>query len=249
MKFKQTIVKKAAPLLEPHGYVLYMPGGVNYIFWNEEEKAQLSFDTSRFVRDRLRIEFKQTTSVDRFESVYLKYEYLRPEFFPYKLNYESQESFDASMELLIQKTIEIIFPHCDRLKDNFVIPTEEMHRELSCNTVERANQFADKWGLAFNDSNDTREKLNALIKNMQSGIENRQRDFDAHREDVLGMAAFVGEVMNKKTHTEGQWYWRGEAPHTYYAVAAQGYDPLMKVAWAWNDGDISIRGGFDRFPF
>ena len=104
MKFKSTIKKLIVPKFEPLGYDFSAPGGVDYFLSNDAEKRILSFDTNRFFKDLLRIQFRERFDPN-YEDIFFDFMYLRPEFFPYKLDYSSQEAFDESFESTTQGTV------------------------------------------------------------------------------------------------------------------------------------------------
>lgn len=245
MKFKSTIKKLIVPKFEPLGYEFSAPGGVNYFLSNDVEKRILSFDTNRFFKDLLRIQFRERFDPN-YEDIFFDFMYLRPEFFPYKLDYSSQEAFDESFVILADKIIEIIFPYCDVVRENYVYVEQEMYNELAIDTVGRAKRFAEKWNLTF-DAKGVHQ-LQRIIALLQTGRENRKRDFEKQKNELIDMAAFFGEAMNTVYKLEGQWYWRDNGSWIpFYVPATQGYDVLGRTIDAWNTGGEVINHGFDRF--
>jgi len=246
MKFKSTIKKLIVPKFEPLGYEFSAPGGVNYFFSNEAEKKRLNFDANRFLKGQLRIEFWEQINYNG-EDIRFNFSYLRPEFFPYKLEYASQETFDESFITLADKIIEIILPYGDVARENYVYVEQEMYSELAIDTVGRAKRFSEKWNLSLNEEGV--HQLQGVIALLQTGRENRKRDFERHRSEVIDMAAFFGEALNTKYGLAGKWYWRDDCSATpFYATVTQGYDVLRRTIDAWNMGGEVINYGLDCFP-
>ena len=244
MKFKSTIKKLIVPKFEPLGYEFSAPGGVNYFLSNDAEKRILNFDTNRFFKDLLRIQFRESLN-HNYEDIFIKFMYLRPEFFPYKLDYSSQEAFDESFVILADKIIEIIFPYCDVIRENYVYVEQDMYNELSIDTVGRAKRFAEKWNLTFDDAGV--HQLDRIIASLQTGRENRKRDFEKHKNELIDMAAFFGEARSVRYCLNGQWYWRDDCSKIpFYAPVADGYDVLSRTIAAWNMGGEVTNYGFDR---
>jgi len=246
MKFKSTIKKLIVPKFEPLGYEFSAPGGINYFFSNKAEDKSLNFDTNRFFKNQLRIEFWELIN-QQGDDIRFDFSYLRPEFFPYKLEYTSQEAFDESLITLTDKIIDIILPYGDAVRKNFVSMTPDLYDELAIDTVRRAKRFSEQQNLSLNEEGV--HQLQAVIASIQTVRENRKQDFERHRSEIIDMAAFFGEALNTKYGFAGKWYWRDDcSPTPFYATMTQGFDVLRRTIDAWNIGGEVINYGLDFFP-
>ena len=164
------------------------------------------------------------------------------------LSYENHEEF----ELLLNKLIDIfdnrLMPYIEFITPLVVNLTYEMYKELSVNTVERAETFMKKHDLQpehklenYNFVEDYLTKLRGKNRSLQNII------FNEKFEQILGAAAYIGEIKRRR-HSPAQWGWE-ESPryiandgitfiNDYRYLIMKGddmtIDPLENIVSLWN---------------
>ena len=75
------------------------------------------------------------------------------------------------------------------------------------------------------------------LRDLRTAAVRRREDFQRHREEILDLAAFYGELLNDEEETPGLWGWREVEPgHPEYVVGPRRYNPLRRAMLAWNFG-------------
>jgi len=227
VKLKPAVSKIIAPMLEGAGYSLRVPGSGDYRFSNEGATRLIEFDHDKFAKKEVRVHFQVRSGTGNSVAMFYL-NYLRPEFFPPIC----EEADDEYLRRLTGQIISVVIPYMDLLERNEVRVTRDMHEELAKDTVARAQRFAKRYGLSSNYV-EHGKTIDEILWSMQPDIQRRKADFYDHLQDILDLAAYVGECMNAKSGGPGGWYWR--EPYGY-CIEAQGYDVLGRVAEAWQAG-------------
>lgn len=242
----KSVMQKAAPRFAEHGLALHILGPKHYVFATEDNKIAFVIDTGRYRPHDLRV---QTGG----ECCHFDFDNLRPSFFPkvpMDLHTQTQEAFEISFLKLTDQTIEILLPYLYVMRENAVGVTRELREALAKDTVGRAHRFAEKWSLPLEDPPKEWVKgLDGILRGMQVNYRQRKEEFLAHREDVLDLTAYWGELSNIRKQTPGQWLWsqwyEGQLEPCYVPKAHEFYDILERVLAAWNHGGEIINYGLD----
>ena len=246
MRIKPLIMKVIRPALESEGFEL-VEDKYEYVFSKPDKSQVISFDTEKYQPKKLRATF----FVHKPHMFLFYYSLLDPGFCPSaRSTYTTQQELDVYVAQMTQAIQEIILPYMNIMAENMVEKTCSMEQKLAQNTAERGERFSKRWELNMNcEDRSNLYKLEDIIRQFQTEIQYRRRDFFAHEEELIDMAAYFGGLHSLKVSDDpyANWYWRTVSETPFYADA-RGYDILDRVLAAWNCGREVINCGFRHFP-
>lgn len=242
MKLKLALKKIITPVLEAQGFQADFSNNGNYIFRTSDGSLWIKFDTAKFLPKKLRAFFSTNSGL------YLALEYLKPDFFPVSgMNYETQEELEVYLIEFAKELCEIMVPYLNAMKTNYITYSLDWNHQMSQNVRERSVRFSKKWNLTIEPQRTNLVGLDAVLDKMRADASNRKRMFELHKEELIDMGAYFGELLRINHDGNGQWYWREVNGYSFFAVE-RGYDPMQRVIHAWNCGREAFNCEFSRYP-
>lgn len=256
MQIKKTIIKIVIPLLEAHGFHLRLDGQTmatiskSYDFVNEDRTREISYDFPPLRIRYLRISLSVFGAQHKFS---IEMEQFRK---MYDGHYENQAELDHLLITATENIVNIILPYLDALDRVFVVATNKLYHLLSEDTEEKAIGFSERHSIEFDPKYRFRDKsLISIIRALQSNdISMRKEDFQRCQDEVLGLAAFLGEC-ERKSSPYLHWGWTQIPefsrramelikPQSTYGLillpsdTAPAFDPLANILYAWNFSEL-----------
>ena len=234
MNYKSSIQKVMAPALEQAGFSFLAIGYNHFRFANGSETQEIVIDTARYGVRNLRFAY-HGTGERRF---WFGLEDLDPQFCPAAgMEYRTREELIPYLRQVTEDTVRILLPYLDAMVENHVAYTDVLSREMARDIQERIKRAQAQWGLALEYGPDQLRRLDAAMDALRTAAVRRREDFQRHREEILDLAAFYGELLNDEEETPGLWGWREVEPgHPEYVVGPRRYNPLRRAMLAWNFG-------------
>jgi len=131
----------------------------------------------------------------------------------------SPNKIEETVRILMEITKEKVLPYIDYIADNEVFFTNEMYNMLSENTIEKAVSCAKSNNLDFSPS--PRNALgveNSLLDMRGDDRYERKNRYDNHKNEIIGLVAYWGEVLRHKNGGPGSSTWQWEKEDDYIEV-------------------------------
>lgn len=245
MRLKPAIEKYIVPALTEQGFE-YEQLGKEYTFKDEENLVSMTIDTDPRWPFMLRVEYFMRGSYQFFISL----DKLNSTLCPINIaKYETQAELDDILKQIGPISSRAVIPWLRKLNNNCVMGKERLYSMLADNTSKRAEAFAEKYSIPFVGGKDTLLKIDEVFYGLQpENIELRVEAFEKNLEDIVGLTAFYGEVVNlsRANERKGRWGWTTPIepinfpnapliPPRYGLFFRQGEEDCMeRVRYAWN---------------
>ena len=258
MNYKSPIQKVMAPAMEQAGFSFLAIGYNHFRFANGSETQEIVIDTARYGVRNLRFAY-HGTGERRF---WFGLEDLDPQFCPAAgMEYRTREELIPYLRQVTEDTVRILLPYLDAMVENYVAYTDVLSREMARDIQERIKRAQAQWGLALEYGPDQLRRLDAAMDALRTAAVRRREDFQRHREEILDLAAFYGELLNDEEETPGLWgtlnmWWAqdGTTPcggRCWPGILARRWrrTPCRGTISRWNAGALEPRHPENGDPF
>lgn len=259
MSMRNIIQNEARPILQEWGYMLCTSSPGNYRFCkrNSEESITIDFCSARsFVRS-----FDVQYLIRKEKRYVLSFDFRD---FPggkcFVYSKDSTSKVDDYLRDVLGMTQREILPYIEAILRFHVPLHERLYRQLAQSTRQRAEQFFSKENISLVKSTDNFRCLDDAVKRIRPlKLESLQSSFLQNEEQILAIAAALGELMRIGAEQMYHWDWHNagksgnqevlsdctKSNHEYGLVStlsgALYADPLALVLDVWNHADLQGR--------
>jgi len=163
--------------------------------------------------------------------------------------YDTQEKLEGLITELLELIVCYAIPAFEIMEKPLIYPDEEMYRELSKNTKEKAEWFAKEYGLTFDISY---EGFFEQVNKLQSIVRSKKGSYEELKPFFINAAAYFGELLIIDMGENSRWddnseyqklrqndvkvpkhldFWR----YLVYAPQVKHIgNPLLSLVFTWN---------------
>ena len=260
MNIKKAIHKIAVPIMKPHGYELVADQGGYYRFEKNSQAVIIDYHKMSFMPPYIELNcwIKDCPSPS-----------MRRAFIEKKINgvhyYSDQEDLDKAIANMANDAVQRVMPYLEKFKNNWYRPDLTDYTALSKDPNAIACAFQDRFQLHHRDINELPMCLDCLLSQIRpKDPAERAKAAQNHFEDIIGMAAVIGETLLEHWKNPNlRWGWVEipefkdgdvvvlEAQHKFLICDDQffKFNPLYETIGLWNYGpeilDYSMQKSFE----
>ena len=122
--------------------------------------------------------------------------------------YMNQAELESKLKQIAEGTVKNMLPYLNRRAQFHVWPTYEMFKILSNSPIEQAESFAERHGLSIQEEKENWIKLEEILLELRGNDELRRKEmFFKNLEEVMAVAAYLGEIKRRFGRHPSQWKW------------------------------------------